>query len=78
MNKRYFLKLVRGHVNGTATLEELRLLTSYYTLFETEPDVIALLNDEKKLEIKNRVTYVIHQVITTNGETGSKIRSIRN
>ena len=48
MHKRYFLKLVRKHIKGIATPEEEQLLLSYYNLFELEPDVMALLNNEER------------------------------
>lgn len=55
MHKRYFLKLVRKHVKGIATPEEEQLLLSYYNLFELEPDVIALLNNDERQDIKDQI-----------------------
>lgn len=55
MHKRYFLKLVRKHINGVATPEEEQLLLSYYNLFELEPDVMALLNSEERQDIKDQI-----------------------
>lgn len=68
MHKRYFIKLVRKHIKGNATPEEEQLLFSYYNLFEFEPDVIELLNDEKHL-IKDQISEGIKQGIELRTRT---------
>src|SRR6187402_2523805 len=76
MHKRYFLKLVRKHIRGKATPEEEQLLLSYYNLFELEPDVVALLNNEEKEEIKNQISESIKQKIANAGQS-KNIRSLK-
>ena len=68
MHKRYFLNLVRKHLNGKATPEEEQLLINYYNLFEFEPDVIELLNGEKQ-QIKEQINEAVKQGIATRGRT---------
>src|ERR1700761_3479227 len=77
MRKRYFLKLVRKHLNGRASVEEEQLLLSYYSLFEFEPDVIALLNDEEKEKIKVQMNTAIWQRISMQEESDKKIRRLK-
>lgn len=77
MHKRYFIKLVRKHIKGNATPEEEQLLFSYYNLFEFEPDVIELLNDEKQL-IKDQISEGIKQGIELRSRTKTaRILNIR-
>jgi ferric-dicitrate binding protein FerR (iron transport regulator) len=68
MHKRYFIKLVRKHIKGNATPEEEQLLFSYYNLFEFEPDVIELLNDERQ-QIKDHISENIKQGIELRART---------
>jgi transmembrane sensor len=63
MLKGDFLKLVRKHLKDTATPQEEQLLLSYYSLFENEPDVLALLSEEEKETIKEDIRDAIKQNI---------------
>jgi transmembrane sensor len=77
MRKRYFLKLVRKHLNGKSTVEEEQLLLSYYNLFEAEPDVVALLSDEEKKEIKTQMSSAIWQGISKTDTSSQKIHWLK-
>ena len=59
MNKYNFLKLLRKYLKGEATLEEQNFIVSYYNLFEQEPDVVALLDDQKKSSLKEEIKAAI-------------------
>jgi transmembrane sensor len=77
MRKRYFLKLVRKHLTGRSTAQEEQLLISYYNLFESEPDVLALLNEKEKEEIKLQMKTHIWQSISNQSEANEKIRHLK-
>lgn len=55
MDKRFFVKILRKYLNGEATDEEEQFLFTYYNLFENEPDVVSLLNDEELVNIKHQL-----------------------
>lgn len=59
MNKYNFLKLLRKYLRGKTTVEERDFVLSYYNLFEDEPDVIALLSDEKRSLLKEEIKSAI-------------------
>lgn len=65
MDKHYFLELLHKYLVGEATNEEYQFLLSYYNLFQSEPDVLALLSQEKKEELKNQMHTSIWQNIST-------------
>ena len=76
MLKSDFLKLVRKHLKGAATAEEEQLLLSYYNLFENEPDVLALLNDEEKAHIKEDIRDSIWQNIEDETVQPVKVKKL--
>ena len=43
MDKHYLFELLHKYLEGRATEAERRLIERYYNLFESEPDVLALL-----------------------------------
>lgn len=55
MDKLHFIKILRKHLNGDATAKEEQFLFSYYSLFEDEPDVISLLNEQEKQQLKYEI-----------------------
>ncbi len=55
MNKQSFIKLLRKFLDGKASYEEEQFLISYYTLFETEPDVVSLLTTEQQEELRHSI-----------------------
>ena len=63
MEKEYFIRLLHKYLNGETTFEEDELIISYYNLFTNEPDVLALLPDEKKEEIKTQIYSVVQRNI---------------
>ena len=55
MDKPHFIELLEKYQNGSATNEERHLILSYYELFENEPDVMLLLDDVHKEELKGEM-----------------------
>jgi len=76
MDKSYFLKLLRKYLQGNAKNEECQFLVSYYNLFESEPDVIALLSEEQKEDLKNQMKAAIWQSITAHEQQDKKVKPI--
>lgn len=64
MDKHYFLELLHKYLKDEATNEEHQFLLSYYNLFQSEPDVLALLSQEKKEELKSQMHTSIWQNIS--------------
>ena len=64
MDKHYFLELLHKYLKDEATNEEHQFLLSYYNLFQSEPDVLALLSQEKKEELKSQIHTSIWQNIS--------------
>jgi transmembrane sensor len=52
MDKHYLFELLHKYLEGTATEAERQLIERYYNLFESEPDVLALLTAEQKNELR--------------------------
>ncbi len=77
MRKRYFLKLVHKHLSGKATVEEEQLLLSYYNLFEAEPDVLALLDENELQHIKDQINTSIWQRISIQEKSADKIKRLK-
>src|ERR1035437_5442981 len=74
MDKSYFLKLLRKYLQGNAKKEECQFLMSYYNLFESEPDVIALLSEAQKEDLKSQMQTAIWQSITVHEQQDKKVR----
>jgi len=74
MDKPYFIGLLHRYLNGTSTKEEEQLVINYYNLFENEPDVMDLLNDEKKEQLKNEIHAAIWDTISKAAPQDKKIR----
>lgn len=64
MDKHYFLELLHKYLKDEATNEEHQFLLSYYNLFQSDPDVLALLSQEKKEELKSQMHTTIWQNIS--------------
>lgn len=77
MDKQYFIELVRKYLKGTVTKKEQQFLTSYYNLFQSEEDVVALLNEEEKNNIKRLMQEAVWKNITEVEQEGRKVISIR-
>ncbi|WP_423146367.1 FecR family protein [Rubrolithibacter danxiaensis] len=77
MDKQYFLVLLHKYLKGKATSEEQSFLISYYNLFQNEPDVTALLTDEKKEELKKQLQDSIWNTISEEEQSYKKIRAIK-
>ena len=65
MDKHYFLELLHKYLKEEATNEEHQFLLSYYNLFQSEPDVLALLSQKKKEELKSQMHTSIWQDISS-------------
>jgi hypothetical protein len=63
MDKHYFLELLHKYLQGKAN-EEQEFLLRYYNLFQYEPDVLALLTNEKKEELKSQMYATISKNIS--------------
>ena len=77
MDKRYFIGLVHKYLKGTATKEEQQFLNSYYNFFQSEEDVVALLNEEEKNKLKHLMQDAIWKNIADVEQEGRKVISIR-
>ena len=63
MDKSYFLEILHKFQQGNVTKEEFQLLVSYYNLYDNEPDILALLNEEQKEKLKSDMQSAIWQNI---------------
>jgi len=63
MDKDDFMRLLRKYLDNGATEKEERFLFSYYNLFQNEPEVLDLLNDDRKEKLKNQIYSGIRQNI---------------
>jgi len=77
MNKQYFLELLHKYFNDEATNEEQQFLVKYYDLFSAEPDIISLLSDEQKEQIKREVHASIWENIDKHTEDDKKVIPLR-
>lgn len=66
MKKAIFLKILKKYLAGNATDEEEQFLENYYSLFDSEPDVVALLNDGEKEKLKEQIRSSIWRNIDLN------------
>jgi transmembrane sensor len=67
--KKEYLDIVNKFLNGEATIREKEILDRYYSLFEDEADVIALLSPEDIRVLENRMHERILNQIHHNGQT---------
>jgi len=78
MEKQYFIHLLQKHLKGESTVEEDDLVISYYNLFENEEDVLQLLDQEKKDEIKSEIYASIRRNITQPENLPARVRYINS
>ncbi|MEO5999232.1 MAG: FecR domain-containing protein [Chitinophagaceae bacterium] len=78
MEKEYFIELLHKYLEKESTIEEDRVLISYYNLFQSEPDVNTLLSDENKEWLKNQIYAGIQENIISKEKRRSKIRSVKS
>lgn len=73
------MELLNKYGKGNSTKEEGQFLLSYYELFDSEPDGLALLSMEKREELKNHINNNIWENISFHEEEqqGNAIRSKR-
>jgi transmembrane sensor len=55
MDKRYFIELLNKYLEGKATKTELQFILSYYNLFQSEPEVLKLMPESRKNEIRDSI-----------------------
>jgi ferric-dicitrate binding protein FerR (iron transport regulator) len=55
--------LVSKYIDGTISVNELKLLETYYSLFRDEPEIIAQMDNDTVLELENRLFESIAQDI---------------
>jgi hypothetical protein len=63
MDKHYLFELLHKYLGGRATEAERELVERYYNLFESEPDVLALLTAEQKNELRESLPADIWKTI---------------
>ena|ERR1700722_14635508 len=63
MDKHYLFELLHKYLEGRATEAERRLIERYYNLFESEPDVLALLTADQKNELRKSLPVDIWKTI---------------
>ena len=63
MDKSYFIELLRKYLKGDATKEECQFFLDYYKLFDSEPDILSLLSENQKEELRNQISNGIWQGI---------------
>ena len=68
MDKKYFIGLLNKYLAGEGTREEEQLLISYYGLFQDDPEVLDLLSEDKKEELKGQIQSAIWRRISDNAE----------
>nr|WP_294941090.1 FecR domain-containing protein [uncultured Mucilaginibacter sp.] len=59
MEKKYFLELLAKHRKGLATAEEKQFLIKFYDAFASERDVIGLMGDDEKQQLKQDIQNAI-------------------
>lgn len=74
MEKQYFIQLLHKYLKGKSTIEEDDLIISYYNLFENEPDILELLNQETKDDIKANIYAAIQEQIAQREKQSAKVR----
>src|SRR3546814_687778 len=55
MDKSYFVKLLSKYLKGNASEAECNYLYTYYNQFDKEPDVIGILNESQKKQLKDQM-----------------------
>ncbi|HXH99397.1 MAG TPA: FecR domain-containing protein [Sphingobacteriaceae bacterium] len=73
MEKSEFLELLKRYLHNRATPEEQEFLLSYYNLFDLEPEVIALLDNKQKEEIRERMQKEIWKNIALSEKPENKL-----
>lgn len=68
MKKEYFIELLEKHLQGKTTEEESRFLLDYYNLFQSDKDVLALMDTDKKEYLKTQINNGIWQNILEKEE----------
>ncbi len=76
MEKEYFIELLHKYLRGQSTIEEDALLTSYYNLFQAEPDVMAIMSLQQKEKLKAAIFAGINENISHRRKLPASIRSI--
>ena len=76
MDKIYLKELIRKYNRGEATPEEELFLKNYYDQFESEPDVFASMDEEKKAALKTDIYKVLSERISAGEPHHSKVRAI--
>ncbi len=56
MDKSYFIELLKKYLDGKASKEDCEFLLGYYELFESEPDVISLMNESDREGLRSSIS----------------------
>jgi len=75
MKKEDFIGLIHKYNLGETSEEEQQFLMSYYHLFDTEPDVLALLNEKQKNALKKEIHDSIWKRINFHGQQRRRAKS---
>src|SRR6185437_5197374 len=76
MDKKYFLGLLNKYLAGEVTREEEQLLISYYGLFQHDPEVLDLLSEDKKEELKGQIQGAIWRRISDSEPGRGRVRHL--
>lgn len=77
MDKQYFIELLHKYLKGNATEAEQQFLASYYNLFQSEADVVALLSKEEKEKLKKNIQEAVWQNVSRLEQQEEKTISIK-
>lgn len=77
MDKQYFIQLLHKYLKGETTVEEDQLVVSYYNLFQSEPDVVAMLSDEEKSRLAGSMFAAIQQNIKVQDQRQARVITMK-
>jgi transmembrane sensor len=76
MDKYSFKNFLHKYRKDNLTQQEEEFLTSYYNLFQNEPDGVEILSTEEKNEVKNQIQEKIRNDISRSEQLYQKVRFI--
>lgn len=76
MNKKQFIRLLQKYRQGMATEEEKKFIETYYNLFETEPGLENLLNQEKRERLKEIIKEGVWERVIKDESVNVKVRNL--
>lgn len=74
MNKADFIKMLQKYFKGNATRAERHFILNYYELFDAEPDILNLLKDGQKEDLKVQLKDSIWKSINQHEQKSQKVK----